>query len=528
MLIEDYLAQQLKEAGVKRFFGIPGGPSIPYMEAFRRAGIEFILASHESSAAMMADVTARLTGVTGVCHATFGPGAVNLASGVGGALLDRTPMLALTTEMPDKWFGRTAQMNIDHQALFRPLTKATFRLDAGNAHEVISHSLELANEEYPGPVHIGLPADLAGSGVSHAGTPARKEPIHDPAEISRERAGVLIASSRRPLIAVGLTAMRTGAGRALLRFLEDHEVPVIVTPMAKGIIPSDHPCYGGVLFHALSDRLEKLAGAADLVIGLGYDPVEYNYESWIADVPLVHFDTVSPDLRISGAIEYVSEPEEWFRVLSPLRSSPEMTSLAAEARGEIQETFKRASQGLNPVAVLELLREMLPPEATVTADVGSHLHLLGQMWDVQRGKLIMTNGWSSMGFGLPAAVAAALAGSSGHVVCVTGDGGFLMHAGEMITARRNGLKIIVIVFSDGELNLIKVKQSWKKISPYGIHLYSGDLFGAGRFLGADVIRVTDAAGMRSALRSSLSSGGSVIIEAAVDPACYDDLIVRSL
>jgi len=129
---------------------------------------------------------------------------------------------------------------------------------------------------------------------------------------------------------------------------------------------------------------------------------------------------------------------------------------------------------------------------------------------------------------VPAAVAAALAGSSGRVVCVTGDGGFLMHAGEMITARRNGLKIIVIVFSDGELNLIKVKQSWKKISPYGIQLYSGDLFGAGRFLGADVIRVTDAAGMRSALRSSLSSGGSVIIEAVVDPACYDDLIVRSL
>ena len=105
MKIEEYIAERLRKEGVKRFFGIPGGPSIPYMEAFRKAGIEFILTSHESSAAVMADVTARLTGVTGVCHATFGPGAVNLASGVGGALLDRSPVLAMTSEMPDSWLG---------------------------------------------------------------------------------------------------------------------------------------------------------------------------------------------------------------------------------------------------------------------------------------------------------------------------------------------------------------------------------------------------------------------------------------
>ncbi len=132
------------------------------MEAFRKAGIEFILTSHEASAAVMADVTARLTGVTGVCHATFGPGATNLSTGVGGALLDRSPLLALTSELPDEWMGRTAQMNIDHQALFRPLTKATYRLNAGEAGEIISRSLEIANAEYPGPVHIGLPAGLAG------------------------------------------------------------------------------------------------------------------------------------------------------------------------------------------------------------------------------------------------------------------------------------------------------------------------------------------------------------------------------
>jgi acetolactate synthase-1/2/3 large subunit len=527
MKIEDYLALQLKEAGVKRFFGIPGGPSIPFMEAFRKAGIEFILASHESSAAMMADVTARLTGVPGVCHGTFGPGAVNLASGVGGALLDRSPVLALTTEMPDAWLGRTAQMNIDQQALFRPLTKGTFRLSATNARRVINRSLELAMEEYPGPVHIGLPSDLAGS---EAG-PERHVPgtqVKDAAgEGNESRAGVLIASARRPLIAAGLTAMRSSAGRALISFLEEHGVPVVVTPMAKGIIPSGHPCYAGVLFHALCNRLEKLIRGADLVIGLGYDPVEYNYESWLPDVPLVHFDTRPSDLRIKGAVECVSAPEEWFRILSPLRGSDEMLELAASARKEIADGLHREERSFDPVTAVTVLREMLPPESVVTADVGSHLHLLGQMWDVQLGRLIMTNGWSSMGFGLPAAVAAALNDKAAPVVCVTGDGGFLMNAGEMVTARRLGLKIIVVVFSDSELNLIKVKQSWKKVDPYGIKVCSGPLFGADRFLGIDVIRVTDSAGMRLALGSALSSGGSVIIEATVDPSRYYDLIVKN-
>lgn len=594
MVIEDLLSRQLREAGVRRFFGVPGGPSIPYLEAFRKAGIEFILTSHEASAAVMADVTARLTGVTGVCHATFGPGAVNLASGVGGALLDRSPLIALTTEMPEAWLGRTAQMNIDHQALFRPLTKETFRLTADNAREIISRALELTNEEYPGPVHLGLPSDLAGSiagpyesasgsagtpgkdsaagvsevragasghtsagGVSGAGagisvhtstggdsgvmteTPWRTSAgegnrnragtswLTSTGEDNRARAEDLIASSRRPLIAVGLTAMRTVAGRSLVRFMVDHKVPVVVTPMAKGVIAHDHPSFAGVLFHALSDRLAGLTRAADLVIGLGYDPVEYNYESWLPEVPLLHFDTKPSDLRISGAIEVVSAPEEWFRVLSPLGSSEEMMALAARARDEIRTSLSRAGRGLNPVTALSLLRELLPPDTTVTADVGSHLHLTGQMWDLQRGKLIMTNGWSSMGFGLPAAVAAALAGGSGPVVCVTGDGGFAMSAGEIMTARRLGLKIIVVVFSDGELNLIRVKQSWKSLSPYGIHIHDGSLFGADRFLGVDVHYVTDLSGMRSALKRALVSGGCEIIEAAINPAIYDDLVVKS-
>jgi len=537
MKSEDLLARRLRDHGIRRVFGIPGGPSLPYMDAFRREGIDFILTSHEASAAVMADVTARLTGVTGVCHATFGPGAVNLASGVGGALLDRSPVLALTSEVSDEWLGRTTQMHIDQQALFRPLTKATFRLTAGNAEEVLYRSLEMTNEEYPGPVHIGLPSDLAGKETGRAGSrPGNSErgltfgpeTTGNLPEQTGERVRVLIASARRPLIAVGLTAARAGIGEALIKYLEKHSVPVVVTPMAKGVISSGHPSYAGVLFHALSHRLKRLVNSADLVIGLGYDPVEYNYESWHPDVPLVHFDIRASDLRIKGAIGSVSAPERWFEALAPLQSSPEMIRLAAEVRGEIRNVIFSKIPGFNPVTALAVLQEMLPFNTIVTADVGSHLHLLGQMWEVPPGgRLLMTNGWSSMGFGLPAALAASLAEPERPVVCVTGDGGMLMHAGEMMTARRLGLKIVVVVLSDGELNLIKLKEARRNVQSPAMQLYSDTLFGSGRFLGADVLQVTDTDQMRNAVGRALQSGGSTIIEATVDSSVYGDLITVS-
>ena len=161
MTIAEYIANQLFTNGVRYVFGIPGGPSIPYMEAFKAAGIEFILTSNEASAGIMADVTARLTGIPGICHATFGPGATNISTGIGGALLDRSPVIVFTSEIEDRMLNRTTQMNINHQQLFAPLTKATFRLDDSNVADVMEKALRICHENYPGPVHIGLPAGIS-------------------------------------------------------------------------------------------------------------------------------------------------------------------------------------------------------------------------------------------------------------------------------------------------------------------------------------------------------------------------------
>ena len=161
MTVADYLADQLFIIGVRHIFGVPGGASIPWIEAFKNKGIEFVLTTGEAAAGVMADVSYRLTGIPGVCHATFGPGATNISSGTGGAFLDRSSVIVLTSEMDDLMIRRTTQMNINHQELFKPLTKATFRLKPENTVEILATSIKICREEYPGPVHIGLPADIA-------------------------------------------------------------------------------------------------------------------------------------------------------------------------------------------------------------------------------------------------------------------------------------------------------------------------------------------------------------------------------
>jgi acetolactate synthase-1/2/3 large subunit len=529
MTIAEYIANQLFKNGVRYVFGIPGGPSIPYMEAFKGAGIEFILTSNEASAGIMADVTARLTGIPGICHATFGPGATNISTGVGGALLDRSPVIVFTSEMDDMMLNRTTQMNINHQKLFEPLTKATYRLNTGNVVEVMESALRLCREPYPGPVHIGLPADISDIEINTT-SPAGFMTENNYYQNNIQKVISLLEKSRRPLLAVGLTAARLDLKDKLLSFLDTYKMPVVLTPMAKGVIPENHPCYAGVLFHSLSDYLEDIYEKSDLVIGIGYDPVEFNYEAWIPDIPLLHFDIKDIDMSSKTSVtQYIGPVEEWFGILKNLKTGSLIfeESVIKGIRDEMASVYNGFTSHFGPAAALKILQDELPEDTILTSDVGSHLHLIGQFWNTHgKGKLIMTNGWSTMGFGIPAAMAAQLNYPEATVVCVTGDGGFLMMAGEIMTLLRYNLPVIVVVFSDGELNLIKLKQSWKELPAYGTLLYQSDLFGADIFLGIKVLRADSLEEMRKAIIEALSVNEPVIINAVIDPEDYKWLIVR--
>ena len=538
MNVAEFTAKVLGEKGVRYAFGIPGGPSIPYMEAWREAGIEFILTSHEASAAMMAAVTGRLTGVPGVCHATFGPGAVNLASGVGCALLDRMPMVAFTTEMPDSMAGRTTQMGIDHQQLFRPLTKETARLSQVKLHQILTGAFAAATEELPGPVHIGLPSDIGRkdavlsrsdeniAGIVHRGQAGYSAVGPD----RREEAISLLRKAKRPLIAIGLTAARHGINKLLEEFLLKAPMPVVLTPMAKGVLNYDNPCYTGVLFHALSDRLRRVTATADLIIGIGYDPVEYNYESWIPVAPVVHFGTTAVDMPEGlRAVTLEGSPEQWFRVLDEAGLSGDYLSGRGveDAKREISDVFGELAGRWGPVQVISMLRDELPADTVLTCDVGSHLHMAGQFWQpLSADRMLITNGWSTMGFGIPAGLAAALNMPGSTVVTLTGDGGFLMSAGEVMTARRYNINLKIVVIADRELNLIKVKQSWYETDAYGTSVIDGDIFGCYSFLGVPVHNASDHGTLKTAIRAALSFDGPAIICATVPGDDYKRLIVR--
>jgi acetolactate synthase-1/2/3 large subunit len=532
--LAEQLVKSLHALGVRYVFGIPGGPSIPYMEAMRKQGMEFVLVSNEQSAGMMADVFGRLTGIPGVCHATFGPGATNLSTGVGGALLDRSPLIAFTTEVKDADVGRRVQMNIDHQALYQPITKWTTRLSGNNFKETITKAFQIASSEMPGPVHIGLPSNIDGEILDADSVVDRFEkgciPLPDPLKLAE--AATAIQKAKKPILAIGLTAARIGLHPVIREFVNRNNIPVLLTPMAKGMISETHPCYAGVIFHAQSDFVASVYRHADLVVGIGYDPIEFNYEAWMPNVPLIHIDTQPVDITAEYhvACEVTGDLAHSIAYLTSL-SLPaynwDLDQVKAN-KDKVFEALMPHSAAFTPSDAIAVLQGILPPDGIITADVGAHLHLLGQLWKVQEpNRFIMTNGWSTMGFGIPSAIGAKLCKPASTVVCITGDGGFLMNCGELMTARRLGINVVIIVLCDRNLSLIEVKQNWRNVPQYGTNLYEGEYFAANTFLGVPVLTVHDEGEMKASLQTAFSADGPVIIEAVVDGTVYNNLITRS-
>src|SRR5712671_8111583 len=200
----DLIVATLKTAGIDRGFGIPSGNVLPLMEAMRKGGIDFVLTAHEGSAGFAADVTGRMTGVPGLCIATLGPGATNLATGIGSAYLDRSPMIAITCNLNTDQLGRRIQMWIDHHALFKPITKATLPLKTGSIAETLSYAVALALSEPKGPVHLDLPEDVALAAASEGvPPPANPAPLALASDDAITRARDLMAAAKRPIAVIG-------------------------------------------------------------------------------------------------------------------------------------------------------------------------------------------------------------------------------------------------------------------------------------------------------------------------------------
>lgn len=538
--VAQIFAHTLKEIGVRFVFGVPSGNMIDYIEALRQENeIDFILVGHEATAAFMADVCGRLSGVPGVCFATFGPGATNLSTGVGGAFLDRSPLIAFTDEMPDHLLNRTVQMNINHQQLFFPITKWTTRVNAENIEGIILKAAGIAHSETPGPVHIGVPVgiglqkiDKINRSVDYLRLEKKRWSPIVAGQIAKIAA--LLTKSKKPVLAVGLSAVREEVNGLLIQLADKFQIPVVLTPMAKGMFPENHPLYAGVLFHALSDIVAETYRQADLVLGLGYDPVEFNYEDWMPNVPLIHFDTKEADvdtskirevLNVVGSLE--NSLEELLKMEMPVKKWE--LEILQERKFRLIQKLTPEPDSFGPLAVVDELRKILPQEGILTVDVGAHLHLVGQQWQTPAPqKLLMTNGWSSMGFAIPAALAAKLCHPELPVVALMGDGGFLMMLGELASAKRLNLKIVFVVLYDTSLSLIRIKQAKKDFDPsYGTELNELPEEPTNHYFGVPVIRASDSISYNEALKYAFDFDGPIVIEAVVDASEYDGLVLKS-
>src|SRR5215217_2130703 len=233
----DLIVATLKAAGIERGFGIPSGNVLPLMDAMRTGGVDFVLTAHEGSAGFAADVSGRLTGAPGLCIATLGPGATNLATGIGSAWLDRSPMIAITCNLNTDQLGRRIQMWIDHHALFRPITKATLRLEKGRIAETMRAAIRLALSEPQGPVHLDLPEDVALAPTNErVAAPVQPATLAAAPDAAITRAAELIAAAKRPIAVIGSSAMRLADPQLLRKLVERHGLPFATTTMAKGMI----------------------------------------------------------------------------------------------------------------------------------------------------------------------------------------------------------------------------------------------------------------------------------------------------
>ena len=534
------IVRSLERAGVRWVFGIPSGPVLPLIEALGRSPVEFVLTASETSAGFMATTVGQLTGVPGACAATVGPGATNLTTGVGCAWLDCAPVLAITCNVSSPWLHRRIQMRIDHNALFRPLTKATFTLRADYVAEPMAEALALATAEPPGPVHLDLPEDVgvassAGEEPAAASTrvpvsttsapaSASRPALDDLTDEARSALATALSQSRRPLVMTGLTFTRLNAADSLLRFIEGHRLPFVSTLHAKGCLPESHPNWAGVIGRARRTDVQRILDRADLIIAVGYDPIEINYEEWVGETPVFHLDTTpaEADPRVRFAFNRGGDIDRalqrWEEV--PPAANDWMPEEWQAHRDMLDQELRPEGSGFAAHHVLDVLRAALPTNGILAYDVGAHTHQIATQWRTDLPKtLLATNGWSSMGFGMPAAYAAKMVHPDRAVVGVVGDGCFQMTAGELTLARRRNLAVPVIVLNDGWLGLMKVKQERREFPLSGVELGSR-VDSPPHYFGVPCRAAGNVEELKAAIQWGLNLGGPSVIEAFIDVEPY--------
>ena len=531
--VADLIVDGLVRAEVPRLFGVPGGGSnLEVLEAARVRGLPFVLCHQEWAACIMAAVTGELTGRPGAVLSTLGPGVTASATGLAHARLDRSPLIYVSDRHPAGVLQFATHQYVDHGAHVGAVAKDSVSVGADSAAHWVAHSVRLALTEPRGPVHLDLPADVAGRSAVPAATSVTPAPLPPLDGELVERAAAMIRAARRPLVIAGL-GCRAADAKWLRAFAEALPTPVLTTYKAKGAIPDPHPLALGIFTGGALE--EPLVRRADLIIAFGLDTVELIPRPWAYTAPvlsLTRCPAAEPRLQAPGggayfspALEVVGEPGSILedlagRLLGRARADWDVAEVD-RIRRERHAALEVPVPGLAPHRVVQMTRELTAGGSIATVDAGAHMFPATAYWHaLEPGELLISNGLATMGFALPAAIAAQLVHPHRRVICFTGDGGLMMVAAELETVARLGLPIVIVVFNDEALSLIAIKQEQKGLEGVSMRYAGPDLRALARAFGLRAFTATDEATLHQALIGAQTAPGPALIDARIDASGY--------
>jgi acetolactate synthase-1/2/3 large subunit len=482
MKTSDLFLRCLEAEGVEYIFGLPGEENADLMISLLDSSIKFILTRHEQSAAFMADVYGRLTGKVGVCLSTLGPGATNLTTGIANANMDRSRVLAITGQTDSNMLHKESHQNMDVITMFKPITKWNQSIrNADNIPEIVRRAFKIAQEEKAGATHIELPQDVAKQ-------ESRIRPIEKPLEVLRsqpnksliEKAVRLILEAEKPLVLVGNGCIRGNASFHVRRFVEKTGICSMNTFMGKGVISDRWERHLQTIGIKAADHALIAMKEVYLVIAIGYDLVEYSPRFWNGDITkkIIHLDftPAEVDTYYPPTVEIAADIELTINaILAELEKEKNQNpNLQCFPCHDVPATFKRIKKELvervlryandpsypiKPEKLIVDVRRSLDDRDILISDVGAHkLWIAKTYYTYHPNTCLISNGFASMGFALPGAIAAQLAFPERKVVAMCGDGGFLMNVQEIETAVRLKLPVIIVIWCDKEFGVIALKQ----------------------------------------------------------------------
>ena len=527
MKAAELFVKALEHEGIEYIFGIPGEENLDFLEALSHSSIKLILVRHEQAAGFMAATIGHLTGKVGVCLSTLGPGATNFVTAAAYAQLGAMPMLMITGQKPIKMSKQGHFQIVDVVDMMRPLTKYTRQIVNGaNIPARVREAIRIAEQERPGAVHIELPEDIAAEMVE-----APLFDIHSTRRPAAEAKAIKIAVSvienaTSPLILIGAGATRQATSPMLTKLIKKTGIPFFNTQLGKGVVDENHPLYVGTAALSDNDFVHAAIRKADLIINIGHDVVEkppffmrhggfdvIHINFLPAEVDPVYFPQYEVIGDIANALwqiaDVISVQKHWdFSYFLKIKQAME---------AHVCEDSDSASFPVLPQRLVADVRKAMPADGIVALDNGMY-----KIWFARAYKcafpntLLLDNALATMGAGLPSAMVAKMLNPDKKVICVTGDGGFMMNSQEIETAIRLNLDLVIIILNDNGYGMIKWKQSAMGMENFGLEYNNPDFIKYAESFGARGYRVEKTEDLRPLLQRCLDSKGVHVIDVPID------------